>query len=101
MRFRLTAWVATGSSVVAAALGCASADTPAPDSTDTDGDGLSDRVELGLYGTSPVLADTDGDGWNDYAEIVTQAFDPANNPYRFNPRVADVPAEAIVFESAP
>ncbi|HPC58474.1 MAG TPA: hypothetical protein PK689_05695, partial [Kiritimatiellia bacterium] len=29
---------------------------------DTDGDGLGDRDELVLHGTSPVAADTDGDG---------------------------------------
>jgi hypothetical protein len=103
MRLRLTVWVAAGTSlaVIVVGNGCASADDPPPDSTDTDGDGLTDRAELGLYGTSPVLADTDGDGWNDYAEIVTQAFDPANNPYRFNPRIADIPQQAIIFTSAP
>jgi hypothetical protein len=68
---------------------------------DTDGDGLSDLDETDLYGTSPILADTDGDGLSDHTEIVERAFDPANNPYRFNPRVADLPSLGIEFVSAP
>ncbi|HOO21493.1 MAG TPA: hypothetical protein PL011_08920, partial [Kiritimatiellia bacterium] len=36
---------------------------------DTDGDGLGDRDELELHGTSPVAADTDGDGLPDGWEI--------------------------------
>jgi cysteine-rich repeat protein len=35
---------------------------------DTDGDGLSDRVE-GLLGTDPTVADTDGDGRSDGEEL--------------------------------
>lgn len=37
--------------------------------TDTDGDGLSDYDELYIYSTSPYLADTDSDGISDYDEI--------------------------------
>jgi hypothetical protein len=40
--------------------------TPA---TDTDGDGLSDELEIGTYGTDPNLADTDGDGIPDGQEV--------------------------------
>jgi hypothetical protein len=36
---------------------------------DSDGDGLSDRVELGL-GTDLLSADTDGDGFNDKTELI-------------------------------
>jgi len=36
---------------------------------DTDGDGLGDRDELVLHGTSPVAADTDGDGLPDGWEL--------------------------------
>ncbi len=36
---------------------------------DTDGDGLSDRLE-DFYDTNPLLIDTDGDGLNDGSEIV-------------------------------
>lgn len=71
------------------------------DNTDTDGDGLSDRDEIFLYKTSPLLADTDGDGWSDYAEVIDFAFDPERAPYRFNPRIADLPELAIVFTSPP
>lgn len=38
------------------------------DSTDTDGDGLSDALEA-YYGTDAANADTDGDGLTDYFEI--------------------------------
>jgi thrombospondin type 3 repeat protein len=73
----------------------------ATDSTaDTDGDGLTDDLEL-LYGTSPVLADTDGDGISDYDEIVKLGFDPNIDPIRFNPLVADIPQLAIVLKSPP
>lgn len=75
--------------------------TSVPESVDTDGDGLSDRDELLLYKTSPLLADTDGDGWSDYAEVIDFAFDPEHAPYRFNPRIADLPELAIVFTSPP
>lgn len=36
---------------------------------DTDGDGLTDEEETGLYATDPALADTDADGYNDKLEI--------------------------------
>lgn len=75
--------------------------TSMQDNTDTDGDGLSDRDEILLYKTSPLLADTDGDGWSDYAEVIDFAFDPERAPYRFNPRIADLPELAIVFTSPP
>jgi hypothetical protein len=68
---------------------------------DTDGDGLTDAEELNLYGTSPVMPDTDGDGFNDYDEVMKYAFDPASNPYRFNPRVADLPQMAVVIAGPP
>lgn len=38
--------------------------------TDTDGDELSDYDELYVYGTSPFLADTDSDGVSDYSEVM-------------------------------
>jgi hypothetical protein len=40
-----------------------------PALTDTDGDGLSDWGEIHLYGTNPLDADTDGDGMPDGWEI--------------------------------
>jgi thrombospondin type 3 repeat protein len=67
---------------------------------DTDGDGLDDGLEL-LYGTSAVLADTDGDGMSDAQEIQQLGFDPAIDPIRFNPLVADIPQLAIVLKSPP
>jgi len=42
---------------------------------DTDGDGLSDKEELEVYGTSPYLADTDSDGYGDKTEV-----ESGNNP---------------------
>ena len=38
-------------------------------STDTDGDGLFDREEVGVYKTNPLNADTDGDGFTDGDEV--------------------------------
>ena len=35
---------------------------------DSDSDGLSDHVEINIYGSNPHLEDTDGDGLSDYAE---------------------------------
>ena len=52
-------------------------------STDTDGDGLSDREEFyfGLDGylTDPTNADTDGDGLDDYLEWSVYGTDPTTN----------------------
>ena len=102
MRRKLSAFVALVGLMYVAGLPLAcGTSTSAPESTDTDGDGLTDRDELVLYKTSPLLEDTDGDGWSDYAEVIDFAFDPEHAPYRYNPRIADLPQLAIVFTSPP
>lgn len=102
MRRKLSGFVALVALMYVAGLPIAcGTSTSAPESTDTDGDGLSDWDELVLYKTSPLLADTDGDGWSDYAEVIDFAFDPEHAPYRYNPRIADLPELAIVFRSPP
>ena len=57
------------------------APTPAiePASLDSDGDGLTDADETGIYGTDPGSADSDGDGALDGAEVAAGT----------NPLVAD------------
>ena len=54
-----------------------------PNSTDTDGDGLSDREEFYIgfdgYLTDPTNNDTDGDGLNDYLEWIIFGTDPTTN----------------------
>ncbi|MGF1464718.1 MAG: LamG-like jellyroll fold domain-containing protein [Sandaracinaceae bacterium] len=67
---------------------------------DADRDGLSDAEEKRL-GTSPHLADTDGDGFDDYREVVELSFDPRQDPYRFNPLIADVPRLSFELTSVP
>lgn len=67
---------------------------------DSDGDGLDDEEELAL-GTSPFLADTDGDGFDDFQEVVELGFDREQAPYRFNPRVADVPRLSLELTAIP
>jgi hypothetical protein len=47
-----------------------------PTSSDTDGDGLSDRAELVTHLTDPKKADTDGDGLSDQYEVVTSLSNP-------------------------
>lgn len=49
---------------------------PVYNTFDSDGDGLSDYVEVELYKTNPHKADTDGDGLSDYFEIVWMETDP-------------------------
>jgi hypothetical protein len=56
---------------------------------DWDGDGISDCSEIDFHGTSPFFEDTDGDGLSDRDEILL--FDPIQNPFKFNPLVADLP----------
>ena len=57
------------------AVACLPSNSSGPEA-DTDHDGLSDREELLVYGTSPLMPDTDGDGYTDYQEVVTNGFDP-------------------------
>ena len=49
---------------------------------DSDGDGLSDGVEVHVYHTSPTNGDTDGDGYSDGVEVKmgTNPLDPSSNP---------------------
>ena len=49
--------------------------TSDPDKADTDGDGLSDAVEL-QYGMNPRVTDTDGDGLDDNLELNTIFSNP-------------------------
>lgn len=44
---------------------------------DFDGDGVSDKDEVEIYGTNPKIADTDGDGFNDWVEL-NKGFSPLN-----------------------
>ena len=57
--------------------------------------------EEAFYGLNPALLDTDGDGISDYDEIKLYGFDPANDPCKFNPLVADVPVVKIQLTSPP
>ncbi|MEI6819635.1 MAG: hypothetical protein WCL19_08540 [Verrucomicrobiota bacterium] len=50
--------------------------TFAPDTSDSDGDGLSNYDEIVTYHTNPLQKDTDGDGFDDLFEINT-GFNPA------------------------
>ncbi|MBT4120596.1 MAG: hypothetical protein HOA57_02670 [Candidatus Magasanikbacteria bacterium] len=42
---------------------------------DTDGDGLSDKIEIEKLGTDPTKGDTDGDGFSDASEL-RNGYDP-------------------------
>lgn len=46
-----------------------------PNESDTDGDMISDKLEIEAYKTDPLKADTDGDGYPDGLEII-QEHDP-------------------------
>jgi hypothetical protein len=48
-----------------------------PDSADSDGDGLSDGVEVYEQQSNPNAADSDGDGFNDGFEV-SSGFSPTN-----------------------
>ena len=47
---------------------------------DTDGDGLSDYLELYVYGTSAYIEDTDSDGLSDRIEVVSGANPLCSDP---------------------
>ena len=49
---------------------------PVYNNFDSDGDGLTDYIEVEIYGTNPHKADTDGDGLDDYFEIVWMETNP-------------------------
>jgi len=66
---------------------------------DSDGDTLSDCAELETHLTNPWLSDTDGDSYPDGREAAD--FDPNNNPYIFNPRVADMATIAVDLTAVP
>lgn len=46
------------------------------DCEDSDGDGLLDAEEIGIYGSDPAIADTDSDGLNDYEEAIDYSTNP-------------------------
>ncbi|PLX39772.1 MAG: hypothetical protein C0608_11385 [Deltaproteobacteria bacterium] len=68
---------------------------------DSDGDGLTDFMEVNHYSTSPSHMDTDGDGLSDGREIIELGFNPLQDNYRFNPLIADLPEIGIEFGCSP
>lgn len=69
----------------------------AGDTTDSDGDGLTDWDELHKYFTDPTSKDTDGDGWDDGTE--TQLYN--SNTNSFNPIIADTPQLEVKMTGKP
>ena len=67
---------------------------------DSDLDGVEDCIEVDK-GTSPFDVDTDGDGLTDFEELGPLVFDPRQDPFKFNSRVADIPQIAFTLSSAP
>lgn len=68
------------------------------DTTDTDGDGLSDWEEINTYFTDPSCTDTDGDGWSDGVEVKGLY---SKNTNTFNPLIADTPQLSIRMSGKP
>jgi hypothetical protein len=60
--------------------------------TDTDEDGIGDGDETLMFLTSPVLMDTDGDGADDFQEIMTGGR---------NPRLAEMPQLSLELYGDP
>jgi hypothetical protein len=58
------------------------AGNPLSESQDVDGDGLSDREEVEIVGTSPLSSDSDGDLYSDWQEVVhgTDPLDASSRP---------------------
>ncbi len=68
-------------------------------SADSDGDKLLDCAELDSWKTNPWLVDTDGDSYLDNDEVAV--FDPVNNQFISNPRIADMAQVSVDLTSLP
>lgn len=55
------------------------------DTTDSDGDGLTDYYEVRRYGTNLSNPDTDGDGMDDAWEVHFGVRDPDTNEWNIDP----------------
>ncbi|MDY6935148.1 MAG: Ig-like domain-containing protein [Spirochaetota bacterium] len=63
-----------------------------PEKTDTDEDGVNDGDEVVIHHTSPAMADTDGDGMSDSDEISTGGY---------NPLIAEIPQVELSIWGVP
>ena len=76
---------------------------PMDEWTDTDGDGISNYLEVNTYHTDPLKADTDGDGINDYNElfIYPSYLDPLNasDAQAFISMLPNVTANYVTWET--
>jgi len=62
-----------------------------PRDSDTDRDGLLDGPERAIYGSDPTLTDTDGDALSDYVEVTPQTFRAEIDGQRVERRVVTSP----------
>lgn len=69
--------------------------------SDADGDWVSDRLEYNQYGTNPLLIDTDGGGVDDFNELFVYGMDPlaASDDAEFMASVPGVEGNTIAYDA--
>ena len=69
--------------------------------SDTDGDWVSDRLEYNQYGTNPLLIDTDGGGIDDFNEIFIYGLNPLSpsDDAKFLTQIPDVEGNNIMYDA--
>ena len=69
--------------------------------SDSDGDWVSDRLEYNQYGTNPLLIDTDGGGVDDFNEIFIYDMNPLSSvdDADFLAQIPDVEGKNIVYDA--
>ena len=75
--------------------------TFAPDSSDPDGDGLSNYLEAVVYGTSPSSTDSDGDGLSDAWEVGIGRFSIVTGSFTWAQARADAQSKGGDLASFP
>ena len=69
--------------------------------SDADGDWVSDRLEFNQYGTNPLLIDTDGGGVDDFSELFIYGMNPlaATDDAEFMAQIPNVEGRNIAYDA--